>query len=380
MTSTTLPSPGSRPEIEAARAQRPGRSALISRFLQRNGALVVLLLLVVVMIFAFSGFGSAGNLTQIAKQASFYAPLALGLTFVIFTGGIDLSVGSVFALGGVLAAWASQWGFLPALLVPLLVCGLIGLVQGALVAGTKIPAFIVTLGGLLFARGLLLFITDEGSVTHPVTSHSGFRSLAGSSFLGLGTSVWIVLVLFVIGVVISRRTSYGMTLLAIGGQEEAASLMGLPVRRSLLIAYTTSGALAGFAGAMTASYTGSGVTTLGVGLELTAISAVVLGGTILTGGAGTIMGSLVGITLLQVVANLINRLGLTNSNWQSVVNGVLLAVVAVAQIYLSKVQARNQGHGATAAEAATGEADAAKVLADAGVVDGDSRQGGRPSS
>lgn len=235
------------------------------------------------------------------------------------------------------------------------------------VAGTKIPAFIVTLGGLLFARGLLLFITDEGSVTHPVTAESGFKSLAGGSFLGLGNSVWIVVALFVIGVVISRRTSYGMTLLAIGGQEDAASLMGLPVRRSLLIAYTCSGALAGFAGAMTASYTGSGVTTLGVGLELTAISAVVLGGTVLTGGAGTIMGSLVGITLLPVVANLINRLGLTNSNWQSVVNGVLLAVVAVAQIYLSKVQAGNQGQGATIAEAATGEADAGKALAEAGV-------------
>jgi ribose transport system permease protein len=170
-------------------------------------------------------------------------------------------------------------------------------------------------------------------------------------------------------VVISRRTSYGTTLLAIGGQEDAASLMGLPVRRSLLIAYTVSGALAGFAGSMTASYTGSGVTTLGVGLELTAISAVVLGGTVLTGGAGTIIGSLVGITLLQVVANLINRLGLTNSNWQSVVNGVLLAVVAVAQIYLSKVQARNQGHGATADEAAGGEVDADKALAEAGIVD-----------
>jgi ribose transport system permease protein len=354
---------------KAKEAQRPGRSALVSRFLQRNGALVVLVLLVVVMIFAFPGFGSEGNLSQIARQTSFYAPLALGITFVIFTGGIDLSVGSVFALGGVLAAWASQYGFLPALLLPLVVCGLIGLVQGALVAGTKIPAFIVTLGGLLFARGLLLFITDEGSITHPVTRHSGFRTLAGGSFLGLGNSVWIVIVLFVIGVVISRRTSYGTTLLAIGGQEDAASLMGLPVRRSLLIAYTVSGALAGFAGSMTASYTGSGVTTLGVGLELTAISAVVLGGTVLTGGAGTIIGSLVGITLLQVVANLINRLGLTNSNWQSVVNGVLLAVVAVAQIYLSKVQARNQGHGATADEAAGGEVDADKALAEAGIVD-----------
>lgn len=314
----------------------------VTRFAQRNGAIVVLLLLVAVMFFTFPTFGTPGNLTQIATQASFYAPLALGMTFVIFTGGIDLSVGSVFALGGVLAAWGSQYGFAVALLLPLAVCGLIGLVQGLIVADTHIPAFIVTLGGLLFARGLLLFITDEGSVTHPVTPESGFRALAGGSFLGLNYIVWIVLILFVIGVIISRRTSYGATLLAVGGQADAANLMGLPVRRSLIIAYTASGVLAGLAGAMTASYTGSGVTTLGVGLELTAISAVVLGGTVLTGGAGTVMGSLAGITLLQVVANLINRLGLSNSNWQAIVNGALLASVAVAQVYLSRVQARNR--------------------------------------
>lgn len=333
----------------AERTTKPGLFTL-TRFAQRNGAIVVLLVLVVVMFFTFPSFGTAGNLTQIATQASFYAPLALGLTFVIFTGGIDLSVGSVFALGGVLAAWGSQYGFFVALLLPLVVCGLIGLVQGVIVADTHIPAFIVTLGGLLFARGLLLFITDEGSVTHPVTEESGFRQLAGGSILGLSHSVWIVLILFAIGVVISRRTSYGATLLAVGGQPDAANLMGLPVRRSLIIAYTASGALAGFAGAITASYTGSGVTTLGVGLELTAISAVVLGGTVLTGGAGTVIGSLAGITLLQVVANLINRLGLSNSNWQAIVNGALLASVAVAQVYLSRVQARHRRAGGTDAE------------------------------
>lgn len=344
--------------LTAPVAQRPGRTAIISRFAQRNGAIVVLALLVIIMIFAFPGFGSGDNLSQIARQASFYAPLALGLTFVIFTGGIDLSVGSVYALGGVMAAWASQWGFVTALIAPLIMCGLIGLIQGIIVSGTRIPAFIVTLGGLLFARGLLLFITDEGAITHPVTEESHFKALAGGNFLGLGNTVWIVVVLFVIGVIVSRRTSYGVTLLAIGGQEEAASLMGLPVRRSLVLAYTVSGMLAGLAGAMTASYTGSGVTTLGVGLELTAISAVVLGGTVLTGGAGTVIGSLAGIALLQVVANLINRLGLTNSNWQSVVNGALLAAVAVAQIYLSKLQARNSGSAATADEAAAdGEAE-----------------------
>ncbi|WP_434590510.1 ABC transporter permease [Brevibacterium sp. 1718] len=341
-------------EAALADAGRRSRVEKLARLTQRNGALVILLCLIVVSAFAFPTFASAGNLSQIALQAAFLAPVALGLTFVIFTGGIDLSVGSVFALGGVLAAWASQYGFLAALLVPLIVCTLIGLVQGAIVAFTSIPSFIVTLAGLLFARGLLLALTEEGSETYKVPGDSAFLELSRGSFLGLGFPVWIVIVLFAIGVLVLHRTSYGSTLLAIGGQPDAARLMGLPVLRSTLIVFAVSGTMAGLAGALTASYTASGVTTLGVGLELTAIAAVVLGGTLLTGGAGTVVGSLVGVVLLQVVANLINRMGLTNSNWQAVVNGAVLLVVAVAQVLLSRVQAqeRQRRRG--------GEADAPK--------------------
>ncbi|WP_423921774.1 ABC transporter permease [Frigoribacterium sp. 2-23] len=321
---------------------RRSRTEIVARLAQRNGSLVILVVLAGVMAVAFPTFATAGNLSQIAIQASFFAPLALGMTFVIFTGGIDLSVGSVYALGGILAAWGSQYGFAVAVLLPLLGCGLIGLVQGVIIARTAIPAFIVTLAGLLFARGLLLILTNEGSTTYKVEQGSAFLGLSQGRFLGLGWPVWITVVLFVAGVIVVRRTSYGSTLLAIGGQEDAANLMGLPVARSKMIVYTVSGLLAGLAGALTASYTASGVTTLGVGLELTAISAVVLGGTLLTGGAGTVFGSLVGIVLLQVVANLINRLGLTNSNWQAVVNGAVLVVVAVGQVQLSRIQARSR--------------------------------------
>lgn len=344
-----------RTEVEVVAIAGTSRSRVeqLARLTQRNGALVILLALIVVSSIAYPSFASAGNLSQIALQAAFLAPLALGLTFVIFTGGIDLSVGSVFALGGVLAAWASQYGFLAALLVPLIVCTLIGLIQGAIIAGTSIPAFIVTLAGLLFARGLLLALTQKGSETYKVPAEAAFLQLSRGSFLGLGVPVWIVLILFAVGVVVLHRTSYGSTLLAIGGQPDAARLMGLPVLRSTLIVYSVSGTMAGLAGTLTASYTASGVTTLGVGLELTAIASVVLGGTLLTGGAGTVVGSLVGVVLLQVVANLINRLGLTNSNWQAVVNGAVLLVVAVAQVLLSRVQARERERrrGGEAAEA-----------------------------
>src|SRR5699024_3215640 len=161
---------------------------------------------------------------------------------------------------------------------PLAVCGLFGLLQGVIIARTAVPAFIVTLAGLLFARGLLLVLTNEGATTFQVPDGSWFLRLARGSLLGLGFTVWLAVLLFAIGLLVQHRTSYGSTLLAIGGQPVAADLMGLPVQRSKMIAYTVSGMLAGLAGALTASYTGSGVTTLGVGLELTAISAVVLGG------------------------------------------------------------------------------------------------------
>ncbi|MEU6642812.1 ABC transporter permease [Saccharomonospora sp. NPDC046836] len=314
--------------------------ARLARLAQRQGALVILVVAVLAATFSFESFGTAGNLSNIALQASFLAVVALGMTFVIMSGGIDLSVGSVFALGGVLAAWGAGHGTWAAILLPLGVCGLIGLVQGLVIARGGLPAFIVTLAGLLFARGLLLFISDEGSTTYKVPPDSAFRQLAQGEFLGIGYPVWLVLVAFGIGGLVLHRTSYGATVLAIGGQEEAADLMGLPVVRTKMIAYTVSGLLAGLGGVLMASYTSSGVTVLGVGMELEVISAVVLGGTLLTGGAGTVLGSLVGVLLLQVIKNVINQVGSLNSNWQAVISGTILLVVVTVQRWLATVQRR----------------------------------------
>jgi ribose/xylose/arabinose/galactoside ABC-type transport system permease subunit len=235
----------------------------------------------------------------------------------------------------VLAAWASQYGALPALLVPLAVCGAIGLVQGLIIAHAKLAPFIVTLAGLLFARGLLLFISNEGATVYKVPADSGFRELAQGSFLGIGFPIWLVIIFYGLGALILHRTSYGPTVLAIGGQEDAAELMGLPVARTKVITYTASGLLAGFAGVLIASYTSSGVPIIGVGTELQAISAVVLGGTLLAGGAGTVLGTLIGVLLLQVIANVINQVGSLNSNWQDLVSGAILLAVVVLQRYLA---------------------------------------------
>ncbi|USQ81426.1 ABC transporter permease [Ornithinimicrobium faecis] len=326
--------------VDSAGGGRRSTGATVARVLQRQGALLILAAVCVVAGIAFDNFATFGNFSAVAVQASFLAVVALGMTFVIMTAGIDLSVGSVFALGGVLAAWGSQHGALIGLLLPLAVCGLIGLVQGLIVARGGLPPFIVTLAGLLFARGLLLALSDEGATTYKVPEGSWFRQLAQGEFLGLGLTVWIVIILFLIGGVVLHRTTFGSTILAIGGQEDAADLMGLPVARTKVVAYLMCAMLAGLGGTMMASYTSSGVTVLGVGMELEVIAAVVLGGTLLTGGAGTVLGSLVGVLLLTVIKNVINMVGTLNSNWQAVVSGVILLVVVVAQRWLAKIERR----------------------------------------
>ncbi|MDX6741138.1 ABC transporter permease [Actinocorallia sp. A-T 12471] len=306
--------------------------------LRRQGAAVVFVLVTVVAWAAFPNFGTPGNLGNLALDSSFLAVIALGMTFVIISGGIDLSVGSVYALGGVLAAYGSQWGFFGALLLPLAVCGLIGLVNGLLVARTGMAPFIVTLATLLFARGLLLAITDEGSTTYKITQSEAFLEIGRGELFGIGYPVYLALALFAVGGVVLRRTGFGQTLFATGGAESSAVLMGLPVARTKIAVYTLSGLLAGLSGAMTAAYLESGVTVIGVGLELDAIAVVVIGGTLLTGGAGTVLGTVFGVLLLRVIQNVINQVGTLDSNFQSVVSGLFLLAVVVVQRSLSRTR------------------------------------------
>ncbi|MFD8496956.1 ABC transporter permease [Amycolatopsis sp. NPDC059657] len=304
--------------------------------LQRQGAAVVLVVVIIVAWIVFPRFGSLGNLRDLALQSSFLLVIALGMTFVIITGGIDLSVGSVYALGGVLAAYGSQWGFFGSLLLPLAVCGLIGLINGILVARTGMAPFIVTLASLLFARGLLLAITSEGSTTFKIPGDAIFLRLGQGTFLGIGYPVYVAAALCLAGGVLLRRTRFGQSVFATGGSESSALLMGLPVARTKIAVYTMSGLLAGFAGALTAAYLQSGVTVIGVGTELDAIAVVVIGGTLLTGGAGTIIGTVIGVGLRNVIQSVINQIGTLDSNFQSVVSGGFLLVVVIIQRWLAK--------------------------------------------
>ncbi|RAJ68849.1 ribose transport system permease protein [Streptomyces sp. Amel2xB2] len=312
------------------------RAERVSAFAQRHGALVALVLTAAVSALSFDSFADPGNLQNIAVSAAFLAIVALGMTFVIVSGGIDLSVGSVFALGGVLAAWGSRHGPLVALLLALTVCGGIGLVNGLLIARARLAPFIVTLAAMLGARGLMLNITDEGADTFLVAKDSLFADLGREKLLGVGVPVWITLALFLLGGVLLRRTRFGQHVYAVGGNEDAASLMGASVARTKVSVYVLSGLLAGLAGALNAAWLASGVTILGQGMELEAISAVVIGGTLLTGGMGFVSGSLVGVLLLKVIQNVINQIGSLDSAYQQVVSGAFLVVVVVVQTWLGR--------------------------------------------
>ena len=301
---------------------------------QRHGSSAVLVLVVLAACLLSPGFADWSNFQSILVGNAYSSLLALGMTFVIISGGIDLSVGSMFALGGVLAAWGVQHGGTPvAVLLPLACGGALGTVHGLLISKARLAPFIVTLAGLLFARGFLQAMSNEGSTTYLVPPDSAFLAVGRGSWPPILTAV----VLFAAGGVLLLRTRFGQALFAIGGNEQAAVLMGLPVARTKTLVYTMSGLLAGGAGMLNAARLQSGVTNIGVGYELTAIAAVIIGGTLLTGGAGSVLGTASGVLLLAVILNLIGvHLSRYGSSASDLVNGAFLALVVLLQTLLSR--------------------------------------------
>jgi ribose/xylose/arabinose/galactoside ABC-type transport system permease subunit len=316
---------------------RPGRREQLAGLLQRGSVFLVLVVAVAAGSVAFGdSFASVENFRNIAIASSFLALVAIGMTFVIISGGIDLSVGSLLALAGVLAAYGSRWGSVVAVLLPLAACGSIGLVNGLLIARARMAPFIVTLAALLFARGAAFSVSDEGNTTYLIEPGMAVTRLGQGTVLGLGLPVVFALAAFLVGLVVLNRTSWGQAVFAIGGSEDAAQLMGLPVTRIKVLVYTASALLAALAGVLVAARSSSGLPTLGAGLELEAIAAAVIGGTLLSGGAGSLTGTLAGVLLLGVIQNLINQVGTLSSYYQQVVSGAFLIVVVVVQTYLSR--------------------------------------------
>jgi ribose/xylose/arabinose/galactoside ABC-type transport system permease subunit len=318
-----------------AAARTRGRS--VTSLLSRNAAVVALVVVVVLGAITVPTFGSADNFRNVALAASFIAIIAAGMTFVIISGGIDLSVGSTYALAVILSEMFSTHGSLVAVLVALVAAAAVGLVQGLIIARLKLPAFIVTLAGLTGIRGLVFLITHEGNDVPQVPRFETFQVLGTGSLLEIGNPVWIALVVFAIGWWVLNRTAFGQAVQAVGGNAAAAELMGLPVRRATTIVYVISGACAGLAGVLTTALSGGGQEArIGDSYELSAIAAVVIGGTLLAGGVGSMMGTLAGVTLLFVIQNLIVQGANLNSYVQQVVSGAFLLVVVILQAVVSR--------------------------------------------
>ncbi len=317
----------------------------VGLLLQRQGALIALVVLAVFGTLRYGeNFATGFNLSSFTGNTAKYGLVALGMTFVIMTGGIDLSVGSVVALGGVVAIKVSEHGLLPGLLAGTAAGAAVGVVNGLLITKLRLQPFIVTLATLLAVRGLALTLAGTRAA---VAAPGDFQKLGDWSLLGLPVAAWAMFLAFLVGAAVLNYTAWGRRVLAIGGNVDAARLMGLPVARTTFSVYVLSGALAGCAGVFLGSQNGSVDTAAGQGWELSAIAAVVVGGTLLTGGVGSVLSSLVGVLLLQLIFNLIvfeNGKGFINisSFWESVIRGAFLLVVVLLQVRLVR---RRDGAG-----------------------------------
>ncbi|MBN3888934.1 MAG: ribose ABC transporter permease [Nostoc sp.] len=299
----------------------------ISTLLEVAGILPILVIICILFAFLSPNFLTGGNIVNILRQASINIVLATGMTFVILTGGIDLSVGSILAVSAVVALLVSllpalSWAAVPAALLAGL---LLGLLNGALITFLDVPPFIVTLGSLTALRGVAFLIAKGTTLINRDINFAW----VGNTYIGpIPWLVIIALLTVIASWFVLRQTVLGVQIYAVGGNERAARLTGIKVNRVLLFVYGISGLLAGLGGIMSASrlYSASGV--LGQGYELDAIAAVILGGTSFTGGIGTIGGTLLGALIIAILNNGLTLLNLSYF-WQLVVKGLVIILAVM---------------------------------------------------
>lgn len=297
----------------------------------------------------YEHFASPGNVVGILIDNAFLGVVAVGMTFVILSGGIDLSVGSVVALTGVAIGWAvERRGVHPAVAIPaaLLFGALFGAGMGCLIHFFRLPAFLVTLAGMFLARGLG-FVFSLASIGY---THSFFNSasqvslpLLPSQNVELPLVAIIFLVTLAAGIYLAHLTSFGRNVYAIGGSEPSAVLMGLPVGRTKVTVYAISGFCAALGGVVNSLYTLSGNPLAATEVELLAIAAVVIGGTLLTGGVGYVAGTLLGVLILGIIQTAINFEGDLDAGWTRVTVGLLLFAFIALQRAITWASAGGSG-------------------------------------
>jgi len=316
------------------------RKLAVQQAIQILGMLPVLLLLCIAFHFLSDyRFFSLQNISIVMQQASINTVLAAGMTIVILTGGIDLSVGSILAVSAMAAVIVSKipgWGLLgiPAALL----CGLLfGSINGALIAFLRLPPFIVTLGSLTAVRGVARLMGGDTTVFNPQLP---FAFIGNGNLFGVPWLVIVALVMILVCWYVLRRTVLGVHIYAVGGNPDAARLTGIKVWAVLLFAYAASGVLAGLGGVMAAArlYAANGL-QLGQSYELDAIAAVILGGTSFVGGIGSIWGTLVGALIIAVLTNGLILIGVSDI-WQFIVKGLVIVGAVALDRYRLKGSAR----------------------------------------
>ncbi len=313
-------------------------TASLVRHVGQHGVLVALLALILFGWLRYDNFLGSFNVLSLLRYNAMFALVALGMCYVIMTGGIDLSVGSTAALGSVVAAILSPYGALAGLAGGVAAGLAVGTVNGLAVTRLGILPFIATLATMQAASGAALLLSGQQSVS--VSYDTAFVELGQGDLLGFPWPAWIALAAYLAGSVVLNRTAFGRQVLAVGGNEDASRLMGLPVQRTKFLVYVLSGALAGLAGVVLAAQFGAGQPIEGVGWELFAIASVVVGGTLLTGGVGSVGSTLAGVLLLGLIFNILNfENGMgwisLSAYWQSVIRGAFLLLVVILQAKLT---------------------------------------------
>lgn len=337
------------PETEegagASRREEPGERVLgLTDILGREaGGLLVLLVLVAALTIATDTFLTGTNLANLVRQVTVFAVLAVGQLFVILTGGIDLSVGSVLAFSGAVTAQLLAAGIpISVATAAGLAIGLaLGVFNGVLVAYFGIPPFITTLGMLGMARGLVLLITDARTISGLPES---FQAIANGTVLGIPNLLIALLLVGVVATFVLGRTVFGRYVYAVGSNAESARLSGVPVTRVLVSVYAISGLLAGVAGVLIASRLGAGIPTAGTGYELQAIAGAVIGGASLSGAKGRALGAILGALIMATLENGGNLLGVDPFYLQIAIGALILIAV-----FFDQVQQRGLRFGRAAA-------------------------------
>ncbi|QYD71813.1 sugar ABC transporter permease YjfF [Paraburkholderia edwinii] len=329
------------------------KSTFVTRLLDPRTLPIVVTIALFAALFGFgsvmyTGFFSLQVLLGLLVDNSFLLIVALGMTFVIVSGGIDLSVGSVVALTTILCAVAAQWWHWPIwAIVPLVLLfgALFGAAMGALIHFFKLQPFIVTLAGMFLARGACFLITTQSITIDEKTFHavSAFSVAIGSGTLNSGALIGIVAL--IAAIYIAHFTRFGRNVYAIGGNERSALLMGLPVARTKIGVYALSGFCSALGGVVFTLYLLSGYGLQAQGMELDAIAATVIGGTLLTGGVGYVFGSVFGVGILGTIQTLITFDGTLSSWWTRIVIGALLCAFCLLQRVIERHAASRKSSG-----------------------------------